>query len=512
MSAIPAAQYLRMSTEHQQYSLSYQSATIQEYAVKNGFVVVKTYSDAGKSGLLLKNRPGLRQLLKDVMDGSADYQGILVYDVSRWGRFQDADEAAHYEFLCRSAGKRVDYCAEPFLNDGTVPSSIMKAVKRLMAGEYSRDLSDRVFRGMKEHVKRGRWLGAIPGYGLRRMLLSPAGEPQRILNAGERKSLRSEQTTLVPGPPSEVACIREIYRLWIEEGRTAQWIADHLNKRHILRYGAPWSHHSILKVLKHEKYTGSLIWGRSSQKLHTGSVPLPRAAWTVVPNVFKPIVDRDTFNRAQQVLHTRTINQTDEELLQDVRDLLAREGRLSESILNRSRTAPSARCCKRRFGSLNQLYELVGYSQPNTVKLCKEGCRKHRALNKQVLARLTKIFGRDLSVIRLPGPTKSNIVRFADGPAVYVVVCPSIRTFRGFLRWDFHSHAAKRRGHLVLLCRCKATNDGFHDFYVLPNADNLPAQAHLQSNDKRLRTGKKLKRLADLRKVAAALAIQYAKY
>src|SRR5207248_3824709 len=137
---------------------------------------------------------GLRQLLKDVMEGNAEYQSILVYDVSRWGRFQDADESAHYEFLCRSAGKSVHYCAESFLNDGTVPSSIMKALKRVMTGEYSRDLSERVFRGMKEHVKRGRWLGSIPGYGFRRMLLSCDGKPQRILQAAERKSLRSEQT------------------------------------------------------------------------------------------------------------------------------------------------------------------------------------------------------------------------------------------------------------------------------------------------------------------------------
>src|SRR5437762_38353 len=104
MTLIPAAQYLRMSTEHQQYSLANQSAAIQEYAGRNGFTVVKTYSDAAKSGVVLKNRLGLRQLLKDVMEGNAEYQSILVYDVSRWGRFQDADESAHYEFLCRSAG------------------------------------------------------------------------------------------------------------------------------------------------------------------------------------------------------------------------------------------------------------------------------------------------------------------------------------------------------------------------------------------------------------------------
>jgi DNA invertase Pin-like site-specific DNA recombinase len=100
---IPAAQYLRMSTEYQQYSPENQVDAITQYAEERGFSVVKTYTDAAKSGLRLKNRNGLKQLLKDVVDGKVDYRDILVYDVSRWGRFQDADESAHYEFLCKSA-------------------------------------------------------------------------------------------------------------------------------------------------------------------------------------------------------------------------------------------------------------------------------------------------------------------------------------------------------------------------------------------------------------------------
>ena len=64
---IPAAMYLRMSTEHQQYSLENQARLINEYAAARGFSVVQTYCDAAKSGVLLKNRNGLRQLLKDVV-------------------------------------------------------------------------------------------------------------------------------------------------------------------------------------------------------------------------------------------------------------------------------------------------------------------------------------------------------------------------------------------------------------------------------------------------------------
>ena len=99
-SNIPAAEYLRMSTEHQQYSLENQRTAIRVYADQNGFILVQTYTDEGKTGLLLKRRDALQQLLREVLSGRAEYKAVLVYDVSRWGRFQDADEAGHYEFLC----------------------------------------------------------------------------------------------------------------------------------------------------------------------------------------------------------------------------------------------------------------------------------------------------------------------------------------------------------------------------------------------------------------------------
>src|SRR3546814_4276757 len=78
-----------------------------------------------------------------ISDWSSDVcsSDLLVYDVSRWGRFQDPDEAAACELRCKRAGITVHYCAEQFENDGTIGSSIIKTVKRAMAGEYSRELS-----------------------------------------------------------------------------------------------------------------------------------------------------------------------------------------------------------------------------------------------------------------------------------------------------------------------------------------------------------------------------------
>ena len=91
---IRAAQYVRMSTEHQKYSTENQAEIIAQYAARRGFEIVKTYEDSGKSGLKLEGRLALQQLIDDVRDGRADFEAVLVYDVSRWGRFQDADESA----------------------------------------------------------------------------------------------------------------------------------------------------------------------------------------------------------------------------------------------------------------------------------------------------------------------------------------------------------------------------------------------------------------------------------
>ena len=112
--SLRAAQYVRMSTEHQQYSPENQSDVIREYAAKHGMEIIRTYADHGRSGLNIAGREGLRQLLDDVERKSADYSAVLVYDISRWGRFQDVDESAFYEYILKRSGITIHYCAEQF--------------------------------------------------------------------------------------------------------------------------------------------------------------------------------------------------------------------------------------------------------------------------------------------------------------------------------------------------------------------------------------------------------------
>src|ERR1041385_263202 len=194
-----AAAYVRMSTEHQQYSTSNQMDVIREYAKRRGLEIVIEYSDEGKSGLNIQGRDSLGQMIRDVQNGVAQFSCILVYDVSRWGRFQDADESAYYEYLCRQAGVAVHYCPEQFENDGSPVSTIVKGVKRAMAGEYSRELSSKVFQGACRLIQLGYKQGGPAGFGLRRMLIDQSGQRKAVLKIGEQKSIQTDRVVLVPG-------------------------------------------------------------------------------------------------------------------------------------------------------------------------------------------------------------------------------------------------------------------------------------------------------------------------
>ena len=163
---VRVAEYVRMSTDHQQYSTENQADVIHKYAEAHNMEIVKTYSDDGKSGLQIKGREALQRLIDDVKSKQVEFEAILVYDSSRWGRFQDAEESAYYEFICHRNGISVHFCAELFENDGSPYSNMYKGFKRAMAGEYSRELSTKVFAGQCRLIELGlpwRFRTASPG-------------------------------------------------------------------------------------------------------------------------------------------------------------------------------------------------------------------------------------------------------------------------------------------------------------------------------------------------------------
>jgi DNA invertase Pin-like site-specific DNA recombinase len=87
-AATPAVAYVRMSTDHQKYSTENQLDAIRRYATARGLEIIRVFEDSGRSGLRLDGREALQKLMAEVQSGKADFSAILVYDVSRWGRFR----------------------------------------------------------------------------------------------------------------------------------------------------------------------------------------------------------------------------------------------------------------------------------------------------------------------------------------------------------------------------------------------------------------------------------------
>jgi|SRR5581483_11423482 len=463
----PAAQYLRRSTEHQQYSLENQSAAIGRYGCANGFSIVHTYSDA-KSGVLLKHRSGLRQLLQDVVS-NPDFKAILVYDVSRWGRFQDSDESAHYEFVCKSAGVPVHYCAETFSNDGTMPSLMMKALKRTMAGEYSRELGVKVFEGQKRLALLGFKQGGCPGYGLRRVLVSPDRTIKQELASGERKSIATDRVILVPGPPNEVDCVREIYRMLLSGKFTVHGIASELNRRGTRYLGnSEWDYSAVHSILTRAKYAGHHVFNRTSRKLYTPTVNLPASQWIVTAGAFDPIVDQTTFDTAQQILNSRTINKSDAEVLQSLREALATHGRLSLHIIKNSPNLPSPSTFRLRFGGLRSAYEQIGYGRPLDFERVDLRSRV-QAIRRDTMNEIATMFRGEISVVSCGGRWRTRL-QVQKGRMISVLVSRTVRPWKDSVQWQVDPVAPERKL-VTLLARLNHQNDAVMDYHILPNVD-----------------------------------------
>jgi DNA invertase Pin-like site-specific DNA recombinase len=369
-----------MSTDLQKYSTLNQADAISAYAASHSLTIVRTYADEGRSGLTFDGRDALKQLIQDVQSGTADFQFILVYDVSRWGRFQDADESAYYEFICKEAGIRVLYCAESFENDGSLSSTILKNLKRVMAGEYSRELSTKVFVGHCRLAKLGFWRGSRPAYGLRRQLIDEDFAPKALLEDGQRKFLQSDRTILTPGPRSELKIIKQIFNSFVAQKKRCPQIAAELNEGNILTtLGNPWTKHGVLNVLRNEAYIGNNVFNKVSRKLGGKQISNPPNMWIRRENAFNAVIAPEIFAKAQAILAERRRKPTDRELLDGLTDLWHRKGHLSETIITADENLPSCATFIKRFGSILGAYKLVGFDA---------GPRHRRAENRAKIAEI----------------------------------------------------------------------------------------------------------------------------
>jgi len=195
-----------------------------------------------------------------------DFTYVLCLDVSRWGRFQDIDLSAQFSAECKKNGKQVIYTTigKPREDDPLYPVYVQ--FERFRAAQYSRELSDKVWRGCVKIAEQGYWAGGSPPYGFKRLLLDEKREPLHTLAPGQRKGIQNQRVTLVAGDAAHVAVVCRIFHEFVELGYSEHRIAERLNADGIVSpAGHRWGAASIVARLRSEVYQGTMIYNRTSQ-------------------------------------------------------------------------------------------------------------------------------------------------------------------------------------------------------------------------------------------------------
>jgi DNA invertase Pin-like site-specific DNA recombinase len=475
-----AVEYVRMSTEHQQYSTENQASKIREYAARRGVEIIRTYADAGKSGLRIDGREALQRLLRDVESGANEFQMILVYDVSRWGRFQDADESAYYEYRCRRAGIQVVYCAEQFENDGSPVSTIVKGVKRAMAGEYSRELSAKVFAGQCRLIELGYRQGGPAGYGLRRVLIDQNGCLKTELQRGEHKSLQTDRVILVSGPDEEVETVNQMYRWFIEESLIETEIATRLNSLGLKTdLGRSWTRATVHEVLTNEKYIGNNVYNRTSFKLKKLRVVNTPDMWVRKESAFAPIVPSEIFYTVRGIMTARARRYSDEELITRLRNLYQNRGFLSGLVINETEGMPSTAVYSHRFGSLLRAYETVGFSPDRDYRYL-EANRFLRGYHPEVVGQVERAIA-DLGGLVVRDPATEML--WLNGEfSISLVLARCQEHGVGRYSWKIRFDTSLAPD-ITVAVRLDRTNRSALDYYLLPRLDFDDARISLKESN-----------------------------
>lgn len=466
---IRVAQYLRMSTDHQQYSIHNQAEFIKKYADDHNMEILYTYDDAGRSGLTLEGRHAMQKLLSDVINKNITIEAVLFYDVSRFGRFQQPDEAAYHSFVLNMHGVELIFCADPIpMKEFPLEGSVILNIKRISAAFHSKNISEKVFIGQVNLINRGYHQGGMAGYGLRRLLIDENNSPKEILKFNKRKSIQTDRVRLIPGPKEEIKIVNLIYDLFIEHSMPELLISEKLNEGHIpAENGSLWTRAKVHQILINEKYIGNNVYNRTSGKLKSKTVKNPRSEWIILEKAFKPIVSRRKFFKAQDIIRNRSLHFSDDELLNYLKKKLTENGKLSGFIIDEDDTGPSSSVYRNRFGGLLRAYTLIGYKPEHDYSYI-ELNNYLREYHWQVLEK----FKNDvISKNCLIDDIKYHpLIKINDEISISLILCRCNKLKSGKLRWKVRFDA-KLNPDLTIVFRMNKDNSDPLDYYILPKLD-----------------------------------------
>ncbi|MEG0576810.1 MAG: recombinase family protein [Bacilli bacterium] len=303
LNSFQVAIYIRLSKEdgdkEESDSVGNQRRLLTEYiSKKEDLELYDTYIDDGYTGTNFK-RPSFQQMITDIE--SRKVNCVIVKDLSRFGR--DYIETGRYlEREFPDLGVRFIS-----INDGIDSIKqvydMLLPIKNIFNEQYARDISKKVQSAVKSKQKAGEFIGSFTSYGY-------------------KKSPTDKNKLIIDEYASEI--VRRIFALYIA-GNGKQRIAMILNSEGILcpseykkmsglNYGngnklestTYWSHTTISSILKKEIYIGNMVQGTKFQRMRGKQKKVPKEDWIVVENTHEPIIDRDTWDKAQILLTKRT--------------------------------------------------------------------------------------------------------------------------------------------------------------------------------------------------------------
>lgn len=300
------AYYRHSAEDKQENSVAIQRTHTQKFAESNNIEIIHEEADEGKSGLSA-NRPGFDRLFRKFILGpdAPDFDYVLVYDVSRWGRFQDQDEAAFWEYRCKLRGKQVVFVSKGFPNgENQLLSHLQISIERYMAAEYSRALGEKVFHGSVKISEQGFSAGGTAPYGMVRVLLDETKKPVQILKHGEQKVISNQRVIFAPANDNTTNIVKLIFAYFIDRNLSPKKISEYLNDQKIhAPNGGIWTNEKVIRILTNETYIGSRIYNKTWHRLKQRQRANPKTEWIVCKNAFEPIVSLLVFQKAQERLY-----------------------------------------------------------------------------------------------------------------------------------------------------------------------------------------------------------------
>ena len=291
------ALYCRLSrddgAEGESNSIANQKKLLAKYAKEHGFTNTKFYVDDGYTGTNF-NRPGFQQMLEDMEMGYIST--VIVKDSSRFGRnYLEVGQYTDYYF----PEHNIRFIAINDCIDSENGEDDFSAFRNVMNEMYAKDISRKV---RSSHRLRGN-----------------AGEPLAPPPYGYVKDPENKKKWIIDPDAAEV--VRRIFRLCIE-GNGNETIARILQDDKVLVPQAYWQSKgmsrggkktqpnphkwcktTIAKMLEQQEYCGDIINFKSYSKSFRNKtrVENPKENWAIFKDVHEPIIDRETWERVQEL-------------------------------------------------------------------------------------------------------------------------------------------------------------------------------------------------------------------